>query len=129
MAQTEVKTSELDDRAREFKLHVDIDAPFDGQLIYLDLQADWPYEIVDANARLNAGELNLTLKIAGATQPGFDPWNIVVGSLREQAPTATGGAIVNLNQQLLIEIEITTAMTTPEKFKFELRCRSQKINP
>ncbi len=128
MGQTDVKTSELDDKSREFKFHVDIDSPFDGQIIYLDLEADWAYRIVDANARLNAGELDLTVKIAGTVVSGFDPFNVVVGAVREQAPTSTGPAIIALNQQLLIQIDITTAMTTPEKFKFELRCRLEKDN-
>lgn len=128
MAQTDVKVSELDDKSREFKFHVDIDAPFDGQIIYLDLKADWSYEIVDANARLNAGELDVTVKIQGAAVAGYDPFNVLVGAVREQAPTATGAPVIALTQQLLILVEISTAMTTPEKFKFELRCRLEKVN-
>jgi hypothetical protein len=128
MAQTDVKTTELDDKAREFTYHVDIDAPYDGQIIYLNLKADWAHEIVDGNARLNAGELDLTIKIDGAAQPGYDPWNIVVGSVQEQAPTGTGPSSIPKTGQLLIEIDLTTAMTPPEKFKFELRCRVTKDN-
>lgn len=128
MAQTDVRTSELDDKSREFKFHVDLDAPFDGQIIYLDLEADWAYQIIDANARLNAGELDLTLKIGGTPVAGFDPFNIVVGAVREQAPTDTGPAIITLNAQLTMEIDFTTAMILAEKFKFELRCRLEKDN-
>lgn len=128
MTQTDIAASELDERSREFKFHVDIDMPFDGQIVYLELEADWSYEIIDANARLNAGELNVTLQIDGVEQEGFDPFNVIVGAVREQAPTGTGPSIVAVNQQLKIEIEITTAMTIPEKFKFELRCRLEKID-
>ena len=128
MAQTEVRTTELDDKVREFKFHVDIDNPFDGQIIYLDLQADWAYRIVDANGRTNAGELDLTVKIAGGAISGYDPFTIDVGSVRQQAPTATGPEIIALGEQLLILIEIPTGYTPPEKFKFELRCRLEKDN-
>lgn len=128
MAQTDVKTSELDDKTREFKFHIDIDAPFDGQIIYLDLDTDWAYRIVDANGRTNAGKLDLTVKINGVVVSGYDPWTIDVGSVREQEPDSTGPNIIALGQQLLVLIEIPTSYTTPEKFKFELRCRLEKDN-
>lgn len=126
MVQTDVQMSELSDRAREFKLGVDIDSPFDGQVIYLDLEADWEYEIVEAKGRLNAGELDARVKIAGVDVAGLDPFNIVTGAVRKQVPTATGPAIIAKNQQLRVDIEVTTGMTTPEKFKFELHCRATK---
>lgn len=128
MGQTDVRTSELDDKTREFKFHVDIDLPFDGQIIYLDLEADWAYRIIEAKGRTNAGKLDLTVKIAGAAVAGLDPFTIEVGSVRKQTPTATGPAIIALNDQLLMLIEIPTGYTTPEKFKFELRCRLEKDN-
>ena len=126
MSNTEVRMSELSDRAREFKLGVDIDSPFDSQIIYFDLEADWEYEIIEAKGRLNAGELDARVKIAGVDVSGLDPFNIVTGAVRTQVPTGTGPAIILKNQQLRVDIEVTTAMVIPEKFKFELHCRATK---
>lgn len=126
MAQTDVKMSELDDGVRDYKLGVDIDNPFDGQIIYLDLDGDWEFEIIGGKARLNAGEINATLKNNDVVVAGFDPWNILVGAVRTQAPTATGPEIVAKGNQLKVEFEVTTGMTTPEKFKFEISCRATK---
>lgn len=118
--------SELDDRVREFKLGADIDSPYDGQIIYFDLQADWEYEIIKAKGRLNAGALNATVKIQGADVPNLDPFLIEVGAVRTATPDGTGPALILKTNQLLLEIEVTTAMTAPEKFKFELHCRATK---
>ncbi|MCH7994110.1 MAG: hypothetical protein IIB57_06665 [Planctomycetes bacterium] len=126
MTQTEVRMSELDDRVREFKLGADIDSPYDGQIIYFDLQADWEYEIIKAKGRLNAGALNATVKIQGADVPNLDPFFIEVGAVRTATPDGTGPALILKTNQLLLEIEVTTAMTAPEKFKFELHCRATK---
>lgn len=126
MAQTDVRMSEIDDRVREFKLGADIDSPFDSQIIYFDLEADWEYEIIEAKGRLNAGELNAQVLINGAAVPGLDPFNITVGAVRKQVPTGTGPALILKGVQLRLDIEVTTAMTTPEKFKFELHCRATK---
>ena len=125
MAQTDVRMSELSDRAREYKFPVNIEAPYDGQIVYLDLDADWEYEIIEGKARLNAGELNLSLKIQGVDVAGFDPWNITSGATQtESGPTQA--PVVSKGEQLRVEIEVTTGMTTPEMFKFELLCRVTK---
>lgn len=124
--QTDVRMSELDDRAREFKLGADIDSPFDGQVIYFDLTADWEFDIIEGHARLNAGELDASVKIDGVDVEGFDPWNIVTGAVRNQSPTGTGPATIIKGAQLRVDISVTTAMTTPEKLKFELHCRATK---
>ena len=126
MVQTDVRMSELDDRVREFKLGADIDSPFDGQVIIFDLTADWEFDIIEGHARLNAGELNLRVKIDDVDVAGFDPWNIETGAVRNQSPTATGPATVIKGAQLKVVIEITTGMVIPEKFKIELLCRATK---
>lgn len=124
MAQTDVEMSELGDRPREFKLTADIDLPFDGEIIMYDLRAEWEFEIINQQARLNAGQLEATVLINGVAVPSLSDFDVEVGGTRIDTPT--GPVLVEKGQQVRVELLVTTGFVTPEKLTHHLYCRATK---
>ena len=125
MAHTDVKLSELGDDVREFKWAAQIEEPYDGQIVYFDLKADFDYKILTMRGRLDTESIEAELQVAGVAVAGLDPMTITTGATQEDAPTG-GSKQVTENQQVRAVLNFPSGVVSPNVLCMEVVCRIDK---